>query len=155
MNKRHLLLLEPGAGLERRHFLVGCAAAFGGAACSGTTSPSTGGGGSNDDAGSGDDASSGDDSSAGDDSGMGDDSSMSNCPASAKDTTRAPGDIQMGKPYYVPAKVAFVVRDPMGLYALTAVCTHQGCTVTAQGATGFYCMCHGASFDENGTATGG
>jgi Rieske Fe-S protein len=43
----------------------------------------------------------------------------------------------------------FVCRDSGGLYALTAICTHQGCTVTKQ-ASQFYCPCHGATYDLNG-----
>jgi len=43
----------------------------------------------------------------------------------------------------------FVCRDAGGLYALSASCTHSGCTVQKQ-ATRFYCPCHRATFDLNG-----
>ena len=43
----------------------------------------------------------------------------------------------------------FVCRDSGGLYALSASCTHSGCTVSKQSSQ-FYCPCHGATFDLNG-----
>jgi Rieske Fe-S protein len=48
-------------------------------------------------------------------------------------------------------------RDAGGVYAMSAVCTHQGCllggkrTVTA----GLSCPCHGSAFDGNGRVTHG
>jgi thiosulfate dehydrogenase (quinone) large subunit len=39
--------------------------------------------------------------------------------------------------------------------ALSAICTHQGCTVQFVSGTGFQCPCHGASYDQNGQVTGG
>jgi Rieske Fe-S protein len=48
----------------------------------------------------------------------------------------------------------FVVRDAGGLFALTAICTHQGCTVGSPGTNmGFFCPCHCATFNQNGTNT--
>ena len=43
----------------------------------------------------------------------------------------------------------YVCRDSGGLYALSASCTHSGCTVSKQSSR-FYCPCHGATFDLNG-----
>lgn len=40
-------------------------------------------------------------------------------------------------------------QDAGGLYAFSAVCTHQGCSVRVSGA-GVRCPCHGATFDVNG-----
>jgi nitrite reductase/ring-hydroxylating ferredoxin subunit len=56
-----------------------------------------------------------------------------------------------GTPKYFKSgtKELFVVRDAGGLYALTALCTHSGCTNQVKG-TQFYCPCHGATFDFNG-----
>jgi Rieske Fe-S protein len=59
----------------------------------------------------------------------------------------------MNKPVYFSSKNFFVVRDASGLYALTARCTHQGVTVTAQ-TSQFFCSGHGATFNFNGDATG-
>lgn len=44
-----------------------------------------------------------------------------------------------------------VAQDAGGLYAFSAICTHQGCTIgppTANGTT--TCPCHGSEFDGNG-----
>jgi Rieske Fe-S protein len=47
-------------------------------------------------------------------------------------------------------------RDAGGLYAMTNVCTHQGCAVSVVGAAGqqsLSCPCHGSAFDANGAVT--
>lgn len=47
-----------------------------------------------------------------------------------------------------------VLHDAGGLYAMTAVCTHQGCTVdVAQGS--LPCPCHGSVFDLEGNVVTG
>lgn len=38
--------------------------------------------------------------------------------------------------------------------AFSAVCTHQGCTVAADGA-GLRCPCHGSTYDLTGANTAG
>jgi Rieske Fe-S protein len=48
----------------------------------------------------------------------------------------------------------FVFRDAEGIYALSAVCTHLGCTVT-RSSDGFACPCHGSRFASNGKVLGG
>lgn len=48
----------------------------------------------------------------------------------------------------------FVFRDAEGIYALSAVCTHLGCTV-ARAAGGFACPCHGSKFGPRGKVKGG
>jgi Rieske Fe-S protein len=45
-------------------------------------------------------------------------------------------------------------RDADGLYAMTSVCTHQGCTVRVSGTT-ISCPCHGSAFDAVGAVTRG
>lgn len=57
--------------------------------------------------------------------------------------------IMEGSPKYVSSVNAYVCRDAGGLYAVSARCTHQGCTVDPD-ASGFSCPCHGATFDING-----
>lgn len=39
--------------------------------------------------------------------------------------------------------------------ALTAVCTHQVCTITGISNTNFVCPCHGSTFDPNGRVVAG
>lgn len=49
-------------------------------------------------------------------------------------------------------------RDANGLYALTIVCTHQGCPVgpsSAGGTLHLACPCHGSQFDLNGAVLRG
>jgi Rieske Fe-S protein len=46
-------------------------------------------------------------------------------------------------------------RDANGLYALTAICTHQQCNMDAApmgtiSATGIMCVCHGSRFSTTG-----
>jgi cytochrome b6-f complex iron-sulfur subunit len=48
----------------------------------------------------------------------------------------------------------FLFRDTEGIYAVSSVCTHLGCTV-ARSAEGFGCPCHGSKFDAAGKVTGG
>ena len=50
----------------------------------------------------------------------------------------------------------YLCRDAGGLYAISAICTHQGCTVAfASAASGFRCPCHGSTFSFNGLVEGG
>ena len=49
---------------------------------------------------------------------------------------------------------AILGRDAGGLYAMTSVCTHQGCSVRVSG-TALSCPCHGSGFDANGAVTRG
>jgi cytochrome b6-f complex iron-sulfur subunit len=49
-------------------------------------------------------------------------------------------------------------RDASGVYALTLVCTHQGCTAAPAGNTGarlINCPCHGSQFDSVGNVRRG
>jgi cytochrome b6-f complex iron-sulfur subunit len=44
----------------------------------------------------------------------------------------------------------FVVRyNPTLYYTLSAICTHQGCTVEEKGSR-FVCPCHGSTYDRSG-----
>jgi len=54
----------------------------------------------------------------------------------------------------VPQLKAWVLRDEAGLYALSAVCTHLGCTVGETEKT-FECPCHGSRFNLKGAALQG
>jgi cytochrome b6-f complex iron-sulfur subunit len=47
-----------------------------------------------------------------------------------------------------------VFRDGQGVYAISSVCTHLGCTV-ARSEDGFACPCHGSRFAANGEVVRG
>jgi Rieske Fe-S protein len=49
----------------------------------------------------------------------------------------------------------YLLADAGGIYALTAICTHRGCMVSAEGAEGFGCPCHDSEYDRNGAVTQG
>ena len=46
----------------------------------------------------------------------------------------------------------YVLRDAIGIFAMTAVCTHMHCIVTFAGQ-GFQCPCHNSTYDFNGNVT--
>jgi cytochrome b6-f complex iron-sulfur subunit len=48
----------------------------------------------------------------------------------------------------------FVARDELGLYAMSAMCTHLGCTVDI-GSDRLPCPCHGSEFDFEGNVLEG
>ncbi len=49
-----------------------------------------------------------------------------------------------------------VARDANGVYAMSRICTHQGCFVDGSDvAAGLHCPCHGSAFDGNGAVTHG
>ncbi len=49
----------------------------------------------------------------------------------------------------------WLVRDAGGIYAMTAICTHQGCTVNSWNGAVFPCPCHGSQYDLNGAVVQG
>jgi len=55
---------------------------------------------------------------------------------------------------YIPEHGIFIYRDHSGLKAISAVCTHLGCTIE-KNKNGFQCPCHGSSFDEKGKVLSG
>jgi len=60
----------------------------------------------------------------------------------------------MGSEIRFEAENVFVFRDAEGVYAVSATCTHLGCTV-ARAGSGFECPCHGSKFTEMGNVTAG
>lgn len=48
----------------------------------------------------------------------------------------------------------FVFRDAEGIYAVSSICTHLGCSV-ARSTEGFQCPCHGSRFTPEGTVAAG
>jgi Rieske Fe-S protein len=57
-----------------------------------------------------------------------------------------------GTPKYLKSgsSEVFVLRDASGLFAVSALCTHSGCTVEVQSSE-YYCPCHGATFAFDGS----
>ena len=44
----------------------------------------------------------------------------------------------------------FLIKDATGIYAMTAICTHMGCTVGLPIGTQITCPCHGSQYNLNG-----
>jgi menaquinol-cytochrome c reductase iron-sulfur subunit len=66
-----------------------------------------------------------------------------------------PGEFAEGITF-IDAKRLFVWRRGNDYYAMSAVCTHLGCTVKPEagrtrGLTEFHCPCHGSRYREDGT----
>ena len=54
-----------------------------------------------------------------------------------------------------PEERLWVFWQESGLYAISAICTHLGCTVSRQEDGGFFCPCHGSRFDAQGKVLSG
>lgn len=65
-----------------------------------------------------------------------------------------PGVYPIGSVTPVLQAQAWLIRDELGLYAVSARCTHLGCTV-ADNSTGFSCPCHGSGFRYDGLVVRG
>jgi Rieske Fe-S protein len=55
---------------------------------------------------------------------------------------------------FLRSQRVLIVRSGKRLHAMTAVCTHRSCVVRLRDAK-IKCPCHGSSFSEHGTPTGG
>ena len=75
------------------------------------------------------------------------------CSGTATDVG-APSTFVLNTPVYFSSGKFFVVRDSSGLYALTALCTHEGAVTDVQSGH-FYCPRHGATFTFNGAIISG
>lgn len=66
-----------------------------------------------------------------------------------------PEDYPEGATFFPDLRV-YLIHKGNNFRAVSAVCTHLGCTVNrnAEG-NGFHCPCHGSQFSENGVVTGG
>jgi len=65
------------------------------------------------------------------------------------------GDVPLNGLTFVPPAKAWLGRDDGGLYAISAVCPHLGCTVGRLADTTFQCPCHGSRFDAHGDVLNG
>ncbi|MBI5494152.1 MAG: ubiquinol-cytochrome c reductase iron-sulfur subunit [Deltaproteobacteria bacterium] len=67
-----------------------------------------------------------------------------------------PGDLSVGAVKVVASHRLYVVREPAGVFALSAVCTHLGCITRCRpDRTGFDCPCHGSRFALDGSVQAG
>jgi nitrite reductase/ring-hydroxylating ferredoxin subunit len=156
----------PGLVVTRREFCA-FAGAIVAASCtgSGPAAIQTGGlnGGGDDDGnpvdanGGGGGGGGGSGSGGGDGSGSGSGSGMAaTCPSTGATDVGAPTTFTTGTPVYFSSGKYFVVRDSGGLYAMTAVCTHEGATCEYESAqSDIYCPRHGATFSLVGAVTQG
>lgn len=60
----------------------------------------------------------------------------------------------------IPGAAGFMGRDDAGLYAMSAICTHQGCRIPTPPPPGIAvraltCDCHGSQYDKNGAVLRG
>jgi cytochrome b6-f complex iron-sulfur subunit len=56
---------------------------------------------------------------------------------------------------WFPEYRLWVYSDAGELYAISAICTHLGCTVAAREGGGYYCPCHGSRFSPSGAVVAG
>ena len=57
---------------------------------------------------------------------------------------------------FLPELRVYLVRKGNSFRAVSAICTHLGCTVNQKSSgPGFHCPCHGSQFNDNGAVTGG
>ena len=59
-----------------------------------------------------------------------------------------------GKLTPLPREPVLIGRDDGGLFAISAICTHLGCTVL-EGDEGLACPCHGSRFSADGANLSG
>jgi cytochrome b6-f complex iron-sulfur subunit len=64
-----------------------------------------------------------------------------------------PDDYAEG-PTFLPDLRVFLFRQGNRFRAVSAICTHLGCTVNLVGQ-GFHCPCHGSVFSQNGVVVSG
>jgi len=66
--------------------------------------------------------------------------------------------LQAGTLEALPGMGVAIGRDKAGIYALSLICTHQGCDMSSSGsvsAAGIDCFCHGSVFDPQGNVVQG
>lgn len=65
-----------------------------------------------------------------------------------------PESFPPGSQTFLPDYRLFIVSTQEGIIAMSAVCTHLGCTV-GKVEWGYQCPCHGSKFDSSGRVLGG
>jgi len=65
-----------------------------------------------------------------------------------------PEEFPRDRQIFLPESRLFIASSGEGIGAMSAVCTHLGCTV-ARVEWGFQCPCHGSKFDSGGRVLAG
>lgn len=65
-----------------------------------------------------------------------------------------PKEFPRGRQIFLPDSRLFITSTGKGIGAMSAVCTHLGCTI-GRVEWGFQCPCHGSRFDSTGRVVGG
>lgn len=60
-----------------------------------------------------------------------------------------PEDFPPGTRRFIPELRLTITSIPSGLFAMSLICTHLGCTVNTM-EWGYQCPCHGSRFDNKG-----
>jgi cytochrome b6-f complex iron-sulfur subunit len=66
-----------------------------------------------------------------------------------------PDEVPVDRVTFLPDHRLFLVHTSAGLAAMSAVCTHLGCTVRHVENEGFVCPCHGSRFALDGRVVEG
>lgn len=66
----------------------------------------------------------------------------------------SPDDFPVGSQIFLPESRLFIAATGQGIGAMSAVCTHLGCTVSRV-EWGFQCPCHGSKFNSSGSVLAG
>ncbi len=66
-----------------------------------------------------------------------------------------PDDYADGSVTFLEEIRVFLIRNGNAYRAVSAVCTHLGCTVDRGTGRGYRCPCHGSAFDETGHVVSG
>jgi Rieske Fe-S protein len=67
-----------------------------------------------------------------------------------------PDDVPVDTHRMLEKQKAWLFRDALGFYAMSAICSHLGCIVREEASgRGYMCPCHGSGFDEQGRVLSG
>lgn len=66
-----------------------------------------------------------------------------------------PETLPADRPAFLPERRIYVLNTAEGVAAVSAVCTHLGCTVRHVEGEGYSCPCHGSRFDREGRVLDG
>lgn len=73
---------------------------------------------------------------------------------SKKFSVTLPDTLAEGEAFIPEGRSVAVYKDAEGVFAISTICTHLGCVVSAK-PEGFECPCHGSRFASDGTVTKG